>query len=88
MERLPLWQIALRRIDMPVQKYIAIFIGGSFLLGLIVASILISLTGGFAEGALFAGFAGVLMLIFPTYIDRICSGCIPNIGSTTLGHIN
>ena len=64
MERLPLWQIALRRIDMPVQKYIAIFIGGSFLLGLIVASLLISLTGGFAEGALFAGFAGVLLLIF------------------------
>ena len=64
MERLPLWQIALRRIDMPVQKYIAIFIGGSFLLGLIVASILIFLTGGFAEGALFAGFAGVLLLVF------------------------
>ncbi|MDE0558269.1 MAG: type II secretion system F family protein [Candidatus Poseidoniaceae archaeon] len=63
MERLPLWQIALRRIDMPVQRYIGIFVGGSFLLGLIVASILIYLTGGFAEGALFAGFAGVLMLI-------------------------
>ncbi|NCG42175.1 MAG: hypothetical protein GWO84_01355 [Euryarchaeota archaeon] len=63
MERLPLWQIALRRIDMPVQRYIGIFVGGSFLLGLIVASILIFLTGGFAEGALFAGFAGVLMLI-------------------------
>ena len=63
MERLPLWQIALRRIEMPVQRYIGIFVGGSFLLGLIVASILIFLTGGFAEGALFAGFAGVLMLI-------------------------
>ena len=63
MERLPLWQIALRRIDMPVQRYIGIFVGGSFLLGLIVASILIFLTGGFADGALFAGFAGVLMLI-------------------------
>ena len=63
MERLPLWQIALRRIDMPVQRYIGVFVGGSFLLGLIVASTLIFLTGGFAEGALFAGFAGVLMLI-------------------------
>ena len=64
MERLPLWQIALRRIEMPVQKYIAIYIGGSFLLGLIVASLLISLTGGFAEGALFAGFYEFLFCFF------------------------
>ena len=77
MERLPLWQIALRRIDMPVQKYIAIFIGGSFLLGLIVASILISLTGGFAEGALFAGFAGVLMLIFLPILTAFAAVVFP-----------
>ena len=77
MERLPLWQIALRRIEMPVQKYIAIYIGGSFLLGLIVASLLISLTGGFAEGALFAGFAGVLLLIFLPLLTAFAAFVFP-----------
>ena len=77
MERLPLWQIALRRIDMPVQQYIAIFIGGSFLLGLIVTSILIYLTGGFAEGALFAGFAGVLLLIVLPFLTAFAAFVFP-----------
>ena len=63
MERMPLWQIALRRIDMPIPRYIIFFIGGASLLGLIAASVLIFVTGGFSEGALFAGFAGVFMLI-------------------------
>ncbi|MCS5532903.1 MAG: type II secretion system F family protein [Candidatus Poseidoniaceae archaeon] len=63
MERMPLWQIALRRIDMPIPRYIIFFIGGASLIGLITASLLIYLTGGFSEGALFAGFAGVFMLI-------------------------
>ena len=77
MERLPLWQIALRRIDMPVQKYIAVFIGGSFLAGLIVTIALISLTGGFAEGALFAGFAGVLLLIFLPLLVAFSAAIFP-----------
>ena len=63
MERMPLWQIALRRIDMPIPRYIIFFIGGASLLGLIAAGVLIFVTGGFSEGALFAGFAGVFMLI-------------------------
>jgi flagellar protein FlaJ len=77
MERLPLWQIALRRIDMPVQKYIAVFIGGSFLAGLIVTIALISLTGGFAEGALFGGFAGVLLLIFLPLLVAFSAAIFP-----------
>lgn len=77
MERLPLWQIALRRIDMPVQKYITLFIGGSFLLGLIVTSLLIFLTGGFAEGALFAGFAGVLLLVFLPLLTAFSAAVFP-----------
>ena len=77
MERLPLWQIALRRIDMPVQMYIGIYVGGSFLLGLIVASILIFLTGGFAEGALFAGLAGVLMMILLPVMAALAAIAFP-----------
>ena len=77
MERLPLWQIALRRIDMPVQKYIGIFVGGSFLLGLIVASLLIFLTGGFAEGALFSGLAGVLMMILLPVMAALAAIAFP-----------
>jgi flagellar protein FlaJ len=77
MERLPLWQIALRRIDMPVQKYIGIFVGGSFSLGLIVASLLIFLTGGFAEGALFSGLAGVLMMILLPVMAALAAIAFP-----------
>ena len=36
--------------------------GGSFVFGLLIAFILVFLTGGLADGALFSGFAGVLMM--------------------------
>ena len=57
-----MWQIAIRRLEMPVARFIAIYVGGAFAAGLLASLLLIFLTGGFAEGALFAGFSGILLL--------------------------
>ena len=66
MERMAIWQIALRRLEMPVSRFLFLFVLPSALAGLISAAVMIWLTGGFAEGGLFAGFTGVfLLLILP-----------------------
>ena len=57
-----MWQIAIRRLEMPVARFIAIYVGGAFAAGLLASLLLIFLTGGFAEGALFAGFSGIFLL--------------------------
>ena len=63
MERMATWQIALRRLEMPVPRFLLLFVLPSALAGLITAIILIWLTGGLAEGGLFAGFTGVFLII-------------------------
>ena len=54
MERMPIWHIALRRLEMPFPRYLIFFVGGAALTGLISAIVLIFSTGGFTEGALFS----------------------------------
>lgn len=63
MQRMSMWQIALRRLEMPILKFITIFVGGAALVGFIMALILILVSGGLAEGALFSGFSGLLLLL-------------------------
>lgn len=63
MERMATWQIALRRLEMPVPRFLLLFVLPSALAGLITAILLIWLTGGLSEGGLFAGFTGVLLII-------------------------
>ncbi|MAI04457.1 MAG: hypothetical protein CMA07_01950, partial [Euryarchaeota archaeon] len=58
MERMATWQIALRRLEMPIPRFLLLFVLPSALAGLITAILLIWLTGGFLEGGLFAGFSG------------------------------
>ena len=58
-----MWQIAIRRLEMPIGRFLAIYVGGAFAGGLLASLLLIFLTGGFAEGALFAGFSGILLLL-------------------------
>ena len=66
MERMPVWQVAIRRLEMPIPRFLIIFVGGAGFAGLVAALSIIFLTGGLGEGALFQGFAGVLMiLVFP-----------------------
>ena len=63
MERMATWQIALRRLEMPISKFLLLFILPAAVAGLITAILLIFLTGGLGEGALFAGFTGVFLII-------------------------
>ena len=63
MERMATWQIALRRLEMPVPRFLLAFVLPAALAGLITAILLIFLTGGFADGGLFAGFTGVFLII-------------------------
>ena len=77
MERMPLWQIALRRIDMPIPRYLFIYVGGSFTIGLVMAGLVILFTGGFSEGALFAGFAGVFLLLLLPLMAAIAAIAFP-----------
>ena len=66
MERMPIWQVAIRRLEMPIPRFLIIFVGGAGFAGLVAALSIIFLTGGLGDGALFQGFAGVLMiLVFP-----------------------
>ena len=63
MERMATWQIALRRLEMPVPRFLFAFVLPAALAGLVSAILLIWLTGGFAEGGLFAGFTGIFLII-------------------------
>ena len=55
MERMATWQIALRRLEMPVPRFLLAFVLPAAL-QTITAILLIWLTGGLSEGGLFAGF--------------------------------
>ncbi|MED5308404.1 MAG: hypothetical protein VYA95_03555, partial [Candidatus Thermoplasmatota archaeon] len=63
MDRMPIWQVAIRRLEIPITRFLLLYVGGATLLGLISAISVIFVTGGFGEGALFQGFAGFLMII-------------------------
>ena len=63
MQRMSMWQIALRRLEMPILNFLAYFVGGAAFAGLFFAVVLILLTGGLSDGALFSGFAGILLLL-------------------------
>ena len=63
MERMPIWHIALRRLEMPFPRYLILYVGGAALVGLVSAFVLIFSTGGFNEGALFSGLAGITLII-------------------------
>tara|TARA_B100001094_G_scaffold169301_1_gene163772 strand:+ start:2064 stop:3866 length:1803 start_codon:yes stop_codon:yes gene_type:complete len=63
MERMPMWQIAIRRLEMPVSRFLTLYVGGAFAMGLIGSLLLIFLTGGLAEGALFSGVSGILLIL-------------------------
>ena len=58
-----MWQIAIRRLEMPVGRFIALYVGGAFAGGLLASLLIIFITGGFADGALFAGVSGILLLV-------------------------
>ena len=77
MERMPIWHIALRRLEMPIGRFLALYVapivGATFL----IAIFLVFITGGLGEGALFAGFTGVLFVIMLTLMSLLASVAFP-----------
>lgn len=58
MERLPVWQIAIRRMEMPVQRYLIFYVGGSAIAGLLTGIVMV-----FAIPGLFVGASAVIMIL-------------------------
>jgi len=72
------WQIALRRVEMPVSVVSFYSLSVAQHCRILFSFLLIFLTGGLAEGALFSGAAGILLLIIPfAHSGRWCSSSIP-----------
>lgn len=63
MERMPIWQIALRRLEMPVGQFLAFYVAPVVVAAGIFGIVVLTLTGGLAPGALFAGFTGILFVL-------------------------
>ncbi len=62
MERLPDWQIALRRLDMEPSRYLTLYVGSAALMGFITG-LLLMLIG------LFTGFFGLIVIVVFTLIS-------------------
>jgi len=77
MERMPIWQVAIRRLEIPIARFLIFFVGGSAFIGLVAALVLIFSTGGLSEGALFQGFAGVLMILVLPLISGLAALSFP-----------
>ena len=66
MERMATWQIAVRRLEMPIPRFLLIYCGGAAFAGFLTAFLIIFVTGGWSEGGLFAGASGfILLLLLP-----------------------
>jgi len=63
MQRMSSWQIALRRIEMPISQFILFFVGGAALAGFVFSFILISVTGGTGDQGLFTGSSSILLVL-------------------------
>ena len=85
MEKMATWEIALRRLEMPVSRFLLVYVGGAAFAGFVVALIAIFLTGGFSDGALFAGFAGVFLLFIMPAMAGLAAASFPILEVNRLG---
>ena len=63
MERLPDWQIALRRLDMEPSRYLFLYVGSASLMGFITGILLMIL-------GLFTGIFGIIVTLIFTFNKR------------------
>lgn len=70
MERLPDWQIALRRLDMDPSRYLLIYVGSAALMGFITGIMLMII-------GLFTGFFGLFVIIIFTLISSAAAIMYP-----------
>ena len=78
MERMPNWQIAIRRLEMPISRFFLIIVLPAALAGLVTAGLVIWVTGGLSEGGLFAGFSGIFLIIILPLLTGGSSNYFPN----------
>ena len=77
MQRMSSWQIALRRIEMPISQFLLFFVGGAAVAGLVFAFILISVTGGTGEQGLFTGSSSFLLILLLPLITASAAFVFP-----------
>ena len=77
MERMPLWQIALRRLEMPVPRFLTLYVAPIVAATFVLSIALVYLTGGLAEGALFSGFTGIFLVILLTAMSSLAAVAFP-----------
>ena len=77
MQRMSSWQIALRRLEMPISQFLLFFVGGAALAGLIFAFIFIAVTGGTGEQGLFTGSSGVIFILLLPLITGAAAFVFP-----------
>ena len=68
MERMSIWQIALRRLEMPVSRFLSFYVAPVVVATFFISILIVFLTGGLAAGALFAGFTGFLFAVSYTHL--------------------
>ena len=77
MERMPIWHIALRRLEMPVGRFMAVYVAPVASLTFIFSIFLVFATGGLGEGALFSGITGILLVILLTLMATMSAIAFP-----------
>ena len=70
MERLPDWQIALRRLDMEPMRFITVYMGSAALMGFITGLMLMLI-------GLFTGFSGIIVTLIFTLISSFAALMFP-----------
>lgn len=77
MERMPIWQIALRRLEMPIGRFLGLYVAPIVSVTFLIGIALVALTGGLAEGALFSGITGVLFVLMLTVMATLAAVAFP-----------
>ena len=77
MERMSIWQIALRRLEMPVSRFLSFYVAPAVVATFFISILIVFLTGGLAAGALFAGFTGFLFVIMLTAMSALAAVAFP-----------
>ena len=74
---MPIWHIALRRLEMPIPRFLALYVSPIVVATFLISIILVFLTGGLADGALFSGFTGVLLVVLLTAMSLLAAVAFP-----------
>lgn len=77
MERMPIWHIALRRLEMPMGRFLALYVLPIAIFTFLFSIILVFVTGGLGEGALFSGVTGILLILLLTTMASLAAVGFP-----------